>query len=213
MEKLAPLALWGSRSVLWLLALLSVASIAIMVERLVWFARRRADADALAHALLEKLSRGDVDGALQELRGGRSVESQVLAEALVWYEAGPEALAQALQASVRAHRKRINDGMVFLGTLGNNAPFVGLLGTVLGVVTAFGELGANAVGAMGNVMTGIGEALVATAVGILVALPAVASYNLLQKRSLDIEENVARLGHVALAVLERRRSRRVEGER
>ncbi len=79
-------------------------------------------------------------------------------------------------------RKKFEAGLLFLGTLGNNAPFIGLFGTVLGIVTAFRELGANSMGAMGNVMSGIAEALIATAVGILVALPAVVFYNVFQKK-------------------------------
>jgi biopolymer transport protein ExbB/biopolymer transport protein TolQ len=76
-----------------------------------------------------------------------------------------------------------------LGTLGNNAPFVGLFGTVLGVIIAFhalGQAGGNA-GQMGGVMAGIAEALIATGVGLFVALPAVIAYNVIQKRIGDIE--------------------------
>ena len=83
--------------------------------------------------------------------------------------------------------------MTLLGTLGNNAPFVGLLGTVLGVIEAFHQLGAAGQNkeAMGNVMAGIAEALVATGVGLFVALPAVVAYNIVQKKIGEIEANVA----------------------
>jgi len=95
---------------------------------------------------------------------------------------------------------------LFLGTLGSNSPFVGLFGTVLGVVAAFKELGAasaNAAagGGMGNVMGGIAEALIATAVGILVAIPAVIAYNIFQKKCNDIEENTGALANQVLAVM------------
>jgi biopolymer transport protein ExbB/biopolymer transport protein TolQ len=70
---------------------------------------------------------------------------------------------------------------------------------VLGIVTAFRELGNNSMGAMGNVMGGIAEALIATAVGILVALPAVIFYNVFQKKGSDIEEQAAALGNVVSA--------------
>jgi biopolymer transport protein ExbB/biopolymer transport protein TolQ len=91
--------------------------------------------------------------------------------------------------------------------LGSNAPFVGLFGTVLGVVAAFKELGAASAtmaasgGGMGNVMSGIAEALIATAVGILVAIPAVIAYNLFQKKCNDIEENCGALLNQVLAVM------------
>ncbi|MGZ3461567.1 MAG: MotA/TolQ/ExbB proton channel family protein, partial [Archangium sp.] len=72
---------------------------------------------------------------------------------------------------------------------------------VLGIITAFKELGNAQAGAMGNVMAGIAEALISTAVGILVALPAVVAFNYFQKKSLDVEDNVAALGGQLLAHL------------
>src|SRR5262249_62134071 len=87
------------------------------------------------------------------------------------------------------------------GTLGHNAPFVGLFGPVLGIVSAFREL-AGAAGntaGMNNVMSGIAEALVATAIGILVALPAVIAYNVFQKKTQDLEENLQSIGSLVLA--------------
>lgn len=206
-EDLAVIALWGSYAVIGSLIVLSVISLGLILERLVWFARRRVDADTLARDLLPMMARGDVEGAQRLLGSGRSVEAAVIGEVLPWYASGPAALGQALQASVRARRRQLYGGLTFLGTLGNNAPFIGLFGTVLGVITAFQQLGTDAMGSMDNVMSGIGEALVATAVGILVALPAVAAHNGLQHRALGIEENIARLGHLLMAQLEAARFR------
>jgi len=202
---LGAIAHYGSFAVIYSLIALSMLSIGVIMERLIWFALRRVDAGAFGKELAGMLARGDKAGARALVARGRSVEAKVLGEVLDWYEAGPEALGQALQSSVRGHRKQLQGGLLFLGTLGNNAPFLGLFGTVLGVVTAFQQLGHNAMGAMDNVMTGIAEALVATAVGILVALPAVAAYNGFQKRALDVEENIAQIGHLLIAQLERER--------
>ena len=80
-------------------------------------------------------------------------------------------------AIVEQERLRYERGLAFLGTLGNNAPFVGLFGTVLGIIRAFHDLAGNSLQGSQAVMAGIAEALVATAVGLLVALPAVATYN------------------------------------
>jgi len=104
-------------------------------------------------------------------------------------------------------RLHLERGLAVLGTLGNNAPFIGLFGTVLGIVTAFREL-AGAAGnsaGMNNVMGGIAEALVATAVGILVALPAVIAYNVFQKKTQDLEENVQSIGGLILAQMKSHR--------
>ncbi len=101
---------------------------------------------------------------------------------------------------MRQHRPQVEVGLLFLGTLGNNAPFIGLFGTVLGIMTSFRQLGSSqGASGMDNVMGSIGEALTATAIGILVALPAVIGYNVFQKKGADIEENAAALGNIVLA--------------
>jgi biopolymer transport protein ExbB len=93
----------------------------------------------------------------------------------------PREAEESMAAEMQLQRLRFEQHLAFLGTLGNNAPFVGLLGTVLGIIGAFHQLDA----ARGKLTTGlmaeIGEALVATAVGLLVALPAVAAYNAFQR--------------------------------
>ena len=110
--------------------------------------------------------------------------------------------AQALQ------RMKLERRLAFLGTLGNNAPFIGLFGTVIGVVRAFEELGkqgttvAQTAGAGApQVMAAIAEALVATAVGLAVAIPAVMMYNYYQRLSRSILANTEALSHVLLAHL------------
>src|SRR5438445_11412650 len=93
--------------------------------------------------------------------------------------------------------------MIVLGTLRNNAPFVGLLGTVIGVIEAFAHLGAGQdKAAMANVMSGIAEALVATGVGLFVAIPAVVGYNVFQKKVGEIEDNVGAIANQIGALLE-----------
>jgi biopolymer transport protein ExbB/biopolymer transport protein TolQ len=103
---------------------------------------------------------------------------------------------------MKKKRRELERGMTPMGTIGNNAPFVGLLGTVIGVIDAFHLLGQGQnKDAMSNVMTGISEALVATGVGLFVALPAVVAYNLIGKKVNDIEANVAVIGKQLLAFL------------
>ena len=110
------------------------------------------------------------------------------------------------------HWAVLERGTVFLGTVGNNAPFVGLLGTVIGVIAAFEELGHAAPGhgagpgaasqiASQAVMSNIAEALVATAVGLLVALPAVAAYNYFQRKIAALCQGSEALTNIVLAYL------------
>ena len=201
MQKLVFVAQIASQAVLYVLLGLSVLSIGLIIERWWYFRRRQDNLDELSERLKKAFAKGDPAAARKVLAGSRSVEAQIVGEALEWYDEGPEAVEQILAKATRLRRKSFEAGLLFLGTLGNNAPFIGLFGTVLGIVTAFRELGANSMGAMGNVMGGIAEALIATAVGILVALPAVIYYNVFQKKGSDIEEQAAALGNVVLATM------------
>ena len=202
-EKLVYVAQMGARAVLFVLLGLSVLSIGVIFERLWYFRKRRGNTAALSDGLRKLLRAGDVAGAVKLMKASPSVEADILTEALEWYDEGPDSLEQILAKAVRQRRKSFESGLLFLGTLGNNAPFIGLFGTVLGIVTSFRELGqttqAGAASGMGNVMGGIAEALVATAIGILVALPAVIFYNVFQKKGADIEENANALGNLVLA--------------
>jgi biopolymer transport protein ExbB/biopolymer transport protein TolQ len=199
MQKLVFVAQLASSAVLYVLLGLSVISIGVIIERWWFFRRRRVDVDVLSDDLRRLLGKGDVGAARKILVASPSVEAAIIVEALDWYDDGPDAVEQILARAVRSRRKRFEAGLLFLGTLGNNAPFIGLFGTVLGIVTAFRELGTAQMGAMGNVMSGIAEALISTAVGILVALPAVIFYNVFQKKGADVEEQAAALGNVVLA--------------
>jgi biopolymer transport protein ExbB/biopolymer transport protein TolQ len=200
MQKLVLIAPLVARTVLYVLMGLSVLSIGVIIERWWFFRRRRDNLAALSDDVRRALARGDVTEVKKILVGSPSIEAEIVGEAVGWYGDGVDAVEQILAKATRMRRKRFEAGLLFLGTLGNNAPFIGLFGTVLGIVTAFRELGGNQMGAaMGNVMSGIAEALLATAVGILVALPAVIYYNVFQKKGADIEEQAAALGNVVIA--------------
>jgi biopolymer transport protein ExbB/TolQ len=200
MQKLVLVAPLVARVVLYVLIGLSVLSIGVILERWWFFRRRRDDIGKLSEAVRMGLSRGDWSAVKKALASSRSLEAEIVGEAVGWHPEGPEAVEQIMAKALRLRRKTFEAGLLFLGTLGNNAPFIGLFGTVLGIVTAFRELGGNQMGAaMGNVMGGIAEALLATAVGILVAIPAVVFYNVFQKKGADIEEGAAAIGNVVLA--------------
>ncbi|MGB1274153.1 MAG: MotA/TolQ/ExbB proton channel family protein [Nannocystaceae bacterium] len=182
----------GAGWVLWLLACLSLISFALTLERWLVLRARRGNLHALAKLLDARLSRGELTEAIRELEASPAIAAHIAASGLKLASRGPEAAAHAMESSVALARTRLERGLAFLGTLGNNAPFIGLLGTVIGVIGAFDELGratpAHDVAgsspqvASQAVMASIAEALVATAVGIFVALPAVAAYNYFQRQ-------------------------------
>jgi biopolymer transport protein ExbB/biopolymer transport protein TolQ len=201
-ERLARVSLLGSAWVLYLLIALSIVSLAIMAERAVYFFVHRDDTDKLGDALVAKLRDGDRRGAAELLEKSPSIEAGVVRPVLSWIDGGPAAVEEALEAEMRKKRRELERGMTFMGTLGNNAPFIGLLGTVIGVIQAFHILGEGQnKQAMGNVMSGISEALVATGVGLVVALPAVVAYNIIGKKIAEVEANVGIIAKQLLALL------------
>ncbi len=201
-ERLSRVALLGSAWVLYVLFGLSIFSIGIMIERYIFFRVRKDDTDKLGDDLVAHLREGDLRGAEQLLAKSPSIEAAVVKPVLKWLDGGPGAVEEALDAEMKKKRREVERGMTPMGTIGNNAPFVGLLGTVIGVIDAFHLLGAGQnKEAMGNVMSGISEALVATGVGLFVALPAVVAYNVMAKKVNEVESNVGIIGKQLLAYL------------
>jgi biopolymer transport protein ExbB len=187
-------------------------SLAVALERFLALRARRGDLPALAEALDSKLAKGDVDGAIELLAASPSSAAAVARAGLRLAHLGLGAAEKAMQSAVALERGRLEVRLAYLGTVGNNAPFVGLFGTVIGVIQAFEELGHAAPGhgayassagqvASQAVMGSIAEALVATAVGIAVALPAVALYNYLQREVTGILSGADALTNLVLAYL------------
>lgn len=194
----------GATWVLWLLVLLSILSVGVMLDRARVFLFSKDDLATLVRELHRLLGLRDLEGAKRRLAMSPSAEAAVALAGLVQWERGAGAAKEAMAAAIGLQRTRLERRLLFLGTVGNNAPFIGLLGTVIGVVGAFEELGkSNAVAAGGlapeRVMSTIAEALVATAVGLVVAIPAVAVYNHFQGRLSAVLANADTLGHVLLS--------------
>lgn len=200
-ERLQRVASGGGGWVLWLMLALSVLSIAIMLERIIFFASRRDDIDALTKSLIEMLKVGDKKAAKKLLDDSKSIEAAVMRPCLDWTQNGPEAFREVVDAEMTKQKKQLERGTTFLGTLGNNGPFIGLVGTVLGVIQAFQQLGNQSEKAMGNVMVGIAEALIATGVGLFVAIPAVVAFNIVNRSIGNVEQNVTIMSKYVIALL------------
>ena len=189
-------ALVGSEWVLYFLVILSILSIALIVERWLFFRSAtknqnqfRADirtavqnsdwskAQSIARERFQKhlALAPDFDASLcMELLKSMSDTSVAISST--------EILTQIAQDAMLRVKVRWDQNLAYLATIGANAPFVGLFGTVLGVIQAFHDLSRNAGLGAQTVTAGISDALVATAVGIIVAIPAVVAFNLFQKR-------------------------------
>jgi biopolymer transport protein ExbB/TolQ len=199
---LLKLALLGSSWVMYLLIGLSVLSIGAMIERFLYFRKNTGDAEEIGDKVVAHVDRNDIAGAEAALAADSSVEAQVIRAAIKWAPGGPDAFEDAVAAEFAKRKKVIERSSTFLGTLGSNAPFIGLFGTVIGVIEAFAHLGAGTdKDAMANVMSGIAEALIATGVGLFVAIPAVVAYNVFQKKLTDIEDNLQAITKSVTALL------------
>ena len=185
------LALVGGQWVIWALLAASVAAFALIYDR---WKLLQAEAAALAKlrpAFLSAIDAGDMAAAEKALAAHPGSAARALDEALDRH--GLEARLQILEAALADERRHLEGKLLWLGTLGNNAPFVGLFGTVLGVIKAFHDLASSGAGPE-VVMAGLSEALVATAVGLLVAIPCVFAFNGLQKRVRDVLAETEALG-------------------
>jgi len=199
-ERILSFTLLGSEWVLWLLVGLSILSVAVMVERALFFAAAgRLDFEALGKDLLRFLRAGDVGGARRALAGTRSPESQVAAAGLDQIGRGADAVSEAMASTKSRLRLDMERNLGVLGTLGNNAPFIGLFGTVLGIIKAFADLSHNQGGGAATVMSGISAALVATAVGLMVAIPAVIAFNFFQNKVRRALGRVDSIAHLVLS--------------
>jgi len=180
-ERLTAFAMLGATWVMWLLVGLSVVGLAIILERAYYFFATNDDFARLLGALLGKLKDGDVDGAKTAMKASKSLEAQVALAGLDSVDDGYASAEERMNKQQMLANLSMERNLAFLGTVGNNAPFVGLLGTVIGIIRSFQELNNSQGQVSAGLMAEIGEALVATAIGLLVALPSVAFFNFFQR--------------------------------
>src|SRR4029079_7561220 len=151
--------------------------------------------------LLGFLRVGNLEAARERLAASRSVEAQVAAAGLAAPEDGVAFAEERIAGATQVAKIRMERRLAFLGTLGSNAPFIGLLRTVIGIIRAFAELNEAAGKGNAGLMSEGGEAPVATAIGIMVAIPSIAVFNAYQR---VIKTRIARaesLGREELAYL------------
>jgi len=179
----------GAKMVVITLALMSIYSLGVMVERLLAFSKSKKQSVKYAGMLNGMLAQGDTDhaaAAADSLKQGYL--PRVLGAGLKEYhnvvdrpdQSKHDKIELTERAIDRTTQRTISDlrrGLGGLGTIGSSAPFVGLFGTVLGIINAFTLMAAKGSGGLATVSAGISEALVTTAFGLLVAIPAVAVYN------------------------------------
>ncbi len=174
---------YGAEWVMWLLVALSGLSFYIIIERFVFFLRYRTDVIELSSEVSKRLVDDDLKGLAKRLKPERGIVARILDAGVQQASKGHLAVEQAIGGERTRQKSRCERSLAVLATIGNNAPFIGLFGTVIGVLVAFNAFSADTTSGAQGVMEDISEALAATAIGIFVAIPAVAAYNAFQRQT------------------------------
>jgi biopolymer transport protein ExbB/TolQ len=183
------------------MTVMSIGSLVVMVERLFTYSRSNGESRAFAMKFGPVLESGKLADAANAAAGTNVGHlGRVINAGLKAFKTAPKDKDTALDSVSRALERQslrevqiLKRGLGLLATVGSTAPFVGLLGTVMGIVNAFQMMAQSGSGGLGTVSAGIAEALVTTAFGLLVAIPAVMAYNFLQAwvdaRTVDLSES------------------------
>ncbi|MBI2518970.1 MAG: MotA/TolQ/ExbB proton channel family protein [Bdellovibrio sp.] len=161
---------WLARIVFVLLIVLSVWSVSIMIDRHRFFRTLLLPSDQFKNLIREK----NKSKLAEMIKKDQSMLGALLSEIEKFKSS--EQVDKAFTVLISEERKKLEKGLSVLGTLGSTAPFIGLLGTVLGIIVSFGEL-SSGTGSTNSVMFSLAEALILTATGLLVAIPAVVAFN------------------------------------
>jgi biopolymer transport protein ExbB len=179
----------------------SVVTLGFAIERLVYFARRRGNPKSVANQAMERVRSGHMKEALWTLATTPHPVGAVAKQVLENTHLSPEQVEEKMQIALSEQRLQLERNLGWLGTMGNTAPLIGLLGTVWGIMRAFHDMARTGSAGPSVVAAGIAEALFTTAAGLLVAVPAVMLYNHFIRRitvMLTQSENHARSLRIAL---------------
>jgi biopolymer transport protein ExbB len=187
---LSPQHLWAvmgvpAKTIFVLLLVMLVWSVYVGIERMVTFLRARAQSRALAEAIAKPLASGDMEASLKLVAGEQyklAYLGSIVKAGLSEYRARPdkhgiEAAKRGLERMAMNEAAALRKGMNVLATTGSTAPFVGLVGTIFGIINAFSMMSAEGGADLTAISGGIAEALVSTALGIAVAIVAIWLYN------------------------------------
>lgn len=202
-EKLFNLAQGGAEAILWLLIAISILSIACILERYISLYQIGSRSEKMRRRLREIVQSNNLSELEDLSKDKDSLEGRALSYGLRYVkENGKQGLSEIFNSFALIEKPQLEKFLNFLATVGSNAPFVGLLGTVLGIMKAFKDLSQNVAAGNEAVMLGIAEALVSTAIGLVVAIPAVIAYNYFQKRVKSHMQNLESVKELCLAYAE-----------
>jgi len=198
---LNPLQAMSSSPLLIALMMFSVVTLGVTLERVHYFYKRRGEPDTLLREILEMLQEGNLRDAVRRCRAHSHPFADVAIEVLDSVNEGAAVQEERIQIGLSQQKLLLERNLGVLGTMAAVAPLVGLLGTVWGIMRAFNDMAITGSAAPSVVAAGVAEALVTTAAGLVVAVPAVVLYNHFSRKMsvmLTVAENHAR--HVRTVV-------------
>jgi biopolymer transport protein ExbB len=174
-----------------------------MVDKAILFYRSKANSKSIGDNMMKYLDEDNISEVIKLLENSKSFESTICLYAIKTMEKGIGFTEEIIVSKTNIIKLQMEKNLAFLGTVGSNAPFIGLFGTVLGIIKAFHDLSIGTKEGAAAVMAGISEALVATAVGLMVAIPAVIAFNYFQRKIKSILINADSLNRILLAYMKR----------
>ncbi len=167
---------------MWALLLLSIIAIAIVIERLMFFASQHSDSKGLLRSLGQKIAADDLNGAIKVCQSNKGMLPKILEFGLKRGEKNRADITDALSIALMEHLNALERNLGIIGTIAVIAPFVGLFGTVLGIIRAFQDIALKGNSTPAVVAAGVSEALITTAAGLFVAVVSVIFFNYFKAR-------------------------------
>lgn len=199
-ERIFAVAQIADQVVLWILILLSIISLGMILERFFYLRRTSRESLEVRAKIKSALQTHSVEDVENIPRNADTVEGRALGYAMKHIkDSGSKGLEEAFNSYSLMERPELERFLNFLATVGSNAPYIGLLGTVLGIMKAFNDLAQSTDAGQQTVMAGISLALVSTAAGLFVAIPAVISYNYFQRQVKSTLQNLDAVKELCLA--------------
>jgi len=167
---------------MWMLIFLSIVAIAIVIERLLFFATQHSDSKALLRQIGQKIAADDLTGAQKVCQTNKGMLPRILEFGLARGEKNRADITDALSIALMENLNALERNLGVIGTIAVIAPFVGLFGTVLGIIRAFQDIALKGNSSPAVVAAGVSEALITTAAGLFVAVVSVIFFNYFKTR-------------------------------
>ncbi len=187
--------------VMVVILLVSIIAIALLIERAIYFLKRRANSGLFFEKVKETFATGGIPEVLALVKNYDVPFAHVVRVGFENYNLPDEMIAEMMESEILTQRTLMERFMSGLNSMGNIAPLLGLLGTVVGLIAAFGNIAESGSGGAAVVALGVKEALYTTAFGLVVAVPTIVAYNYFAKKATDLTDEMESLMRKVLKLI------------